>query len=461
MARLKKIGTEAKNGSTNVLKKANTSKEDAEHKEQQIIEVSQEEVKKALKVLLTKQNDIIAMLYQKHDEYNKKYFKGQLSVPVITIDKLNNRTLGNYTEGKDSLSLENHIRFNRNFIALNSMERILETLKHEMIHQWQDEVLYAPKDSDVLKPIEVAQLDDSGNIVFVKARQKKRPKNWHNKDFKEMAKVLDIPALGSGCYGNPAKMPEPKSYNRKFVCRCVASNGYPVTIWSTREIHAKCLTCGSAFVEVTKESGGKTIKARKSHVEKPDQDAIMDAMKEKYNHFKRFETKEERDAYIQKVKDLISGDMESGTYQKGHNGFRWGFRYWIACNIPEDKLMELEGGKQEDVKEQSEEPKETPSEDNKKKKTNKKKGKVIQFPVSVQTDDKEKEDDSEMEANVAEVKEPESKQYDINNPNDIIEVYMMTGTIKKAAEVFGVLPSALVQIAKNLKIDFTSGTYKK
>jgi hypothetical protein len=52
------------------------------------------------------------------------------------------------------------------------MTHITNTLKHEMIHQWQHEVLYAPPHG------------------------KKPPKGWHNKDFKAKAEVIGIPCVG-------------------------------------------------------------------------------------------------------------------------------------------------------------------------------------------------------------------------------------------------------------------------
>jgi predicted SprT family Zn-dependent metalloprotease len=284
--------------------------------DQEIIEVSQTEVKKALKALLSNKSGILATLYLKHDEYNQEFFYGRLSVPLITIDKLSSKTLGSYTEGTDNTGLENHIRFNQNFIALNTETRILETLRHEMVHQYQDEVLYEKKDKD-------------GNVIRSGA---KRPREWHNKDFKEWAEKVGIPCIGRHGGGNPAKMPEAKSYNRKFRCGCMATNGYPLTIWSTRPVHAVCQVCGKPFAEVKK--AGTAIKVTASDIEQKDKDSIELRLREDYENFERFVTKEELTAKVSELKEQ-KANYKEGIYQKGHNAYySWGYQYWVAWTIP-------------------------------------------------------------------------------------------------------------------------------
>jgi len=279
--------------------------------EQPIIEATQIEVKKALKALLTKQSDIMEVLYKAHEDYNARYFQGKLSVPLITMDKMSHLTLSSYVIGTDTSGLENHIRLNRSFIALNTETRILETLKHEMIHQYQDEVIYEKHDK-------------FGILVH---EGEKRPKDWHNKDFKSWALNVGILANGRKGYGNPAKMPEPKSYNRKFICKCIASNGYPMTIWSTREIKAVCSVCNSAYIELKK--AGDTIPVGASDIEVKGQDAIEDKLKVKFKEFTKFKEKYSLSDKIKELKKSGTAYRE-GIYQKGHNAYLQGYHYWVA-----------------------------------------------------------------------------------------------------------------------------------
>ena len=286
--------------------------------DQELVEVSQTEVKLALKALLLKENELMSTLYLKHDEFNREFFDGMLPVPVITFDKMSNKTLGNMTPGTDNMGLESRIRFNKNFIALNTETRILETLKHEMIHQYQDEFIYERHDKE-------------GTVTRV---GQKRPKEWHNTDFKDWAKKVGIPAIGRKGGGNPAIMPEAKSYNRKFVCECVATNGYPLTIWSTREIHATCNTCECEFTEVKK--AGKVIEVRVSDIEVGGKDAVQLRMAETFTEFERYQVKGELTAKVKELKKL-KAKYQEGIYQRGHRKYSEGFFYWIAWNVPAPK----------------------------------------------------------------------------------------------------------------------------
>ncbi len=278
-----------------------------------IKEVDELKVKQALKALLTTKSDLLKHLYSKHAEYNRRYFENALSHPLITIEKMNNRTLGNYTlHGSDSTGLNNHIRMNRTFCALNTEERIDETLLHEMVHQWQDEEVYLKAEEDPDKY----------------PNKKKRPKanNWHNKDFFDKAKEINLPAKPPKGFGSPCNMPKGKSYNRKYMCGCIASNGYPLTIWSTRPVSAKCTICGQVFEERGKR--GEVIPVTQSHVEKGKEDAVEKAKKaEGFLKFQRFLTKDGLDDFL-----LGMGTKEyvDGLYQKKHNMYEKGFRYWVA-----------------------------------------------------------------------------------------------------------------------------------
>jgi hypothetical protein len=399
--------------------------------EQEIIEVDQETLKKALMGLLTKENEFLGLLYKKWEDYNREYFKGQLSYPLITIDKLSNKTLGNYTPGTDNMGIERHIRFNRNFIVLNTEERILETLRHEMIHQWQDEVLYAKPGEE---PTE---------------NQKKRPKDWHNKDFKDYAQIVGIPAKGAQCYGNIAKMPEPQSYNRKFICRCVASNGHRITVWCTRQIHAVCMVCDTPYIEVPK--GGKVIQVTQSHVEKPGEDAIEKNMRASYRYFEKFKSKDEKEFFIEEHKGTSTEpitEAQEGTYQKGHNAYKEGYTHWIAYNTAEVVPDEVNN---EEVKEIEQEQEKQASEE-KPKAPKKPKG-----TKKVKTEEPKTPKKPKAKIVAVEVKNQRLRSHD--NPEDIITLYRELGSMKAVAEHFGKTPATITYQAKRHQIDFNKGVY--
>lgn len=269
-----------------------------------IQEVDQIAVKEALKILLTNKEHIIGRLYEAHDRWNKTKFGNILPMAVITIERMDNRTLATYSPaGSSRIGVDNHIRFNENFIALNNIERVELTMAHEMIHEWQDTVIYSALD--------------------------KKPREWHNKDFREQAAKIGIPCEGKHCGTGPANMPKAKSYNRKFICGCVASNGYPMTIWSTREIHAKCTICGQEYTEV-KKIRGATIPVTASHINSKRGDIVQKTLAlEGFDMFKRFKDKDEFDSFLEDKKGM---QTKSGHYQKQHTLYEKDWRYWIAWN---------------------------------------------------------------------------------------------------------------------------------
>lgn len=417
-----------------------------ESDEQPIIGVSQEEIKKALRLLLERESELLAMLYGAFDEYNKTYFNGALSIPLITVEKLSARTLGNYTYGKNNIPVKNHIRMNRDFVALNTMERVLETLRHEMIHQWQDEVIYAPEGKAPSGTFQQAMLDEEGNVIYIEAAQKKRPKEWHNTDFKDMAKVVGIPANGPKCTGNPAKMRDTKSYNRKFTCKCPTSNNYPVTIWSTREIHAVCSDCGQPFVEVKKNDPKTvTIEVKTSHVEQPGQDAVQDQMLQKYKYFERFTGKKERNAFLTQLNRAVSAakkksdkEIDQGVYQKGHNAYNMpeGYRYWVAFNVP---LPPVEVPGEAAKPAPAPEPTKPPE--------------GAEAPQAKRT--------AKAKADApAKVKKVKPRVWDVNSGQDLLDAYLESGSLKGAAAYFGITQVAYRAKAQELGVDFKTGTIK-
>lgn len=452
--------------------------------EQEFIEVDQETLKKALKALLTKDKDSdrlskrLAMLYDAWEAYNSEYFYGELSHPLITIEKMNNKTLANYTHGEDQMGITNHIRFNINFVALNTEERVLETLRHEMIHQWQDEVLYQEKGT---KPRNITYMavNEDGELVEITIKQKKRPKDWHNKDFKDFAKVVGIPAKGDKCYGNLAIMPEPKSYNRKFTCGCYASNGYPLTVWSTRAIFATCKVCGKDYVERNKN--GQVVQVTQSHVEKPGEDAIEITYSKDFAHFARFKSKEERDEFLdtkaQDKKNPVTS-KEEGIYQKGHNKFKEGYTHWLAYNTAEEPVQVKPIDKTKaKIKTPEPEPSPTPVEPKpaKPKKPRVEKPKIIDKPKKEEPEKKKPASEEPKEPPSKPKKTPKTpkekpkmtnqpKQEDkaktersYKNAEDLIYLYKQFGSIKGVSEYFGITPGTIIYQAKKLGVDFKKG----
>ena len=215
-------------------------------------------------------------------------------------------------------------------------------------------------------------------------------------------------------------MPEAKSYNRKFACGCIASNGYRMTIWSTREVHAICTVCEQPYRELKK--GGELIEVKQSHVEKPGENAIRKEKLKQYENFEHFKSRDERDIFLDDLqrKDLVSLEYEEGIYQKQHNGYIEGFPWWLAYTAVE---------KDPDPKTSSEEPK------------------------------KKAKDQAAQIAPAVDPSTVPQKERSHENPADLIELYRELGALKAIAEYFGVAPGTITYQKKKHGIDFGKGTY--
>lgn len=104
-------------------------------------------------------------LYSWYDLFNKEFFESGLGVAVLSFDTVRINTLGHYVIGRNGIGIEHNI--NLNFLHLDCEKwRLLRTLLHEMIHQYQ--IAFGLKDRTCQG-------------------------NYHNKAFRAKAISLGIP----------------------------------------------------------------------------------------------------------------------------------------------------------------------------------------------------------------------------------------------------------------------------
>lgn len=80
---------------------------------------------------------VLADLSRAHDEYNRRYFGGQLESIAISVSRRMRSRLGQYTVATDGVAPE--ITISRSHIRRDAWAEVLHTLLHEMVHQWQAE----------------------------------------------------------------------------------------------------------------------------------------------------------------------------------------------------------------------------------------------------------------------------------------------------------------------------------
>lgn len=80
---------------------------------------------------------ILAEIARAHEEYNRRYFGGVLRPVAISVSRRMKSRLGQYTVAADGAAPE--IAISRSHIRREPWAEVLNTLLHEMVHQWQAE----------------------------------------------------------------------------------------------------------------------------------------------------------------------------------------------------------------------------------------------------------------------------------------------------------------------------------
>lgn len=72
-----------------------------------------------------------------HGRYNTRYFGGALRLIPIRVSRRMKTRLGHYAVGSEDTEAE--IVISRRHLRRHGLDEALQTLLHEMVHQWQDE----------------------------------------------------------------------------------------------------------------------------------------------------------------------------------------------------------------------------------------------------------------------------------------------------------------------------------
>ena len=198
--------------------------------------------------------NIASSLYQWTDRLNDRFFERQMPEALLSFERMDVRVLAAYTLDRNAQGLLHEITFNTRHLQ-RPMWETLETLMHEYVHLWQQNLGEHPVG-----------------------------RNYHNREFVARSEALGLhPAIGTGVHLCPAdglfaeflkaygvKEPETKS---DVV---LDGKGKPLDWWSTpggrerrgrstlakwscgcqnvrvgtKEFYACCTRCGHAFIKV-------------------------------------------------------------------------------------------------------------------------------------------------------------------------------------------------------------------
>ena len=160
-----------------------------------------------------------------------------VETPAIRVDHIRARAIGTYRNGHNGFGLEHQITFNTRYLNKNDPADCLDTLLHELIHEWQ----------------------------YLHGTPGKW--NYHNKEFREKARslglLIDERGVSHGVipdspftrllrqHGvdtsrlplpNEERLRRPKgdSKMKKWTCGCT-------NVRCAVELAATCITCGNPF----------------------------------------------------------------------------------------------------------------------------------------------------------------------------------------------------------------------
>ena len=190
-------------------------------------------------------NELVWTLYWFVDFFNIRFFKDEpVPIPALTFERTRVNNLGYYRIGLNDFAVRDQININRLYLN-RSLDEVLATLLHEMVHSW--EYIYLP--------------------------DTKRCKSWyHKKAFRDKLASFGILTDERGCHvgvGDPFRFllrqhgvslhngrkpgiggfvmippkptPKGKSKLKKWTCGCT---NVRVGI---KDLQAMCLKCGNLF----------------------------------------------------------------------------------------------------------------------------------------------------------------------------------------------------------------------
>jgi hypothetical protein len=165
-------------------------------------------------------------------------FKLDVAVPVIQVEAIPFRTLGTYRRGRNGFALRDEITINARHVN-RPLSRLLATLLHELLHQWQ-EVHGRP-----------SKRNHHNNEFRKKARSLGLVVNSRGEThitpgpFTDLLKRYDLDVVASEATRvNPSPIAlAPGSKLKKWSCGCT-------NVRCAVELAAVCAHCGEWFVRV-------------------------------------------------------------------------------------------------------------------------------------------------------------------------------------------------------------------
>jgi hypothetical protein len=187
--------------------------------------------------------EISKNLYRFFDLINERFFQSKVPTPVLSF-KRKRKEFGHYVNGRNEIGVQENINISAGHLG-DPLAEVLSTLAHEMVHAWQ------------------RNYGKSGK------------RNYHNEQCRQKMEEIGIPC---NQWGSSLGMTDPfvaflREHGVEAEARLVPPEQVPkaartfsslrhwkckcMSVWATKEVHAKCKSCGKDFELVRTGKKGK------------------------------------------------------------------------------------------------------------------------------------------------------------------------------------------------------------
>lgn len=186
-------------------------------------------------------HELAQLLHEWAERFDNE-FGLNIKTPAIQINRIYIRRLGSYQHGRNGFGLRHQVTFNTRYLE-RPVADLLETLFHELLHEWQD--LYGKPGKGNYHNREFREKACSYGLLI---DQRGRSLGVEQGSFTELlarygvdTSVLPLPQKEPVPQDDPVmSQPSSESKMKKWSCKCT-------NVRAAVELEARCLKCGALF----------------------------------------------------------------------------------------------------------------------------------------------------------------------------------------------------------------------
>lgn len=176
-------------------------------------------------------------LHEWVERFNEE-FKLGIDTPAIRIERVRATRLGSYRDGRNGHGLNHEITLNTRHLRTASVSDILDTLLHELLHEWQD-LHGKPGKHNYHNRQFIEKAASYGLLV---------DKHGHSLGvtpgpFTELLAKYVVDTIPLPKPAEPILKPAAETKMKKWVCECE----HPTIIRAATQVEALCLRCQKLF----------------------------------------------------------------------------------------------------------------------------------------------------------------------------------------------------------------------